>query len=121
MNPSSPLPAPAGLDGPLSEAHVGTPRFFTPATVSEDRRIMEATGGRAPRRCRDRPGERQERVMRRGQLVDAGPTPDVLGSPRHEYIRMLLSAVARPARSASRSSQRGARNRAGRRGAARAR
>ncbi len=36
-----------GLDGPLSEALVGTRRFFTKATVSEDKRSMEAKGGRA--------------------------------------------------------------------------
>ena len=35
-----------GLDGPLSEALVGTRRFFTKAKVSEDKRSMEAKGGR---------------------------------------------------------------------------
>ncbi len=36
-----------GLDSHLSEALVGTRRFFTKATVSEDKRSMEAQGGRA--------------------------------------------------------------------------
>ncbi|HET7397662.1 MAG TPA: nitrate reductase subunit alpha [Intrasporangium sp.] len=39
--------APAGFDGPLSEALVGTRRFFTRATVSADKRSMEAVGGRS--------------------------------------------------------------------------
>jgi nitrate reductase alpha subunit len=37
---------PGGLDGPLSEALVGTRRFFTRAEVSDDRRTMYAKGGR---------------------------------------------------------------------------
>ncbi len=37
----------AGLDGPLSEALVGTRRFFTHAEVSADKRTMHAEGGRA--------------------------------------------------------------------------
>ena len=36
-----------GLDGPLSEALVGTRRFFTRAEVSEDKRSLHAKGGRA--------------------------------------------------------------------------
>ncbi|MEO7129906.1 MAG: nitrate reductase subunit alpha [Dermatophilaceae bacterium] len=47
MNPSTTDHAPAGLDGPLSEALVGTRHFFTRATVSEDKRSMEAVGGRS--------------------------------------------------------------------------
>ncbi|HEY7720407.1 MAG TPA: molybdopterin-dependent oxidoreductase, partial [Pedococcus sp.] len=37
----------AGLDGPLSEALVGTRRFFTRAEVSDDKRSLYAKGGRA--------------------------------------------------------------------------
>jgi nitrate reductase alpha subunit len=36
----------AGLDGPLSEALVGTRRFFTKAEVSADGRTMQRVGGR---------------------------------------------------------------------------
>ncbi|GAB3073684.1 hypothetical protein GCM10027053_44040 [Intrasporangium mesophilum] len=35
-------------------------------------------------------------VMRRGQVVEDGATAEVLGNPRHEYTRLLLSAVPRP-------------------------
>ena len=37
----------AHVDGPLSEALVGTRRFFTRAEVSPDRRTMHAKGGRS--------------------------------------------------------------------------
>ena len=47
MNPSPTGLTETGLDGPLTEALVGTRRFFTKATVSEDKRSMEAKGGRA--------------------------------------------------------------------------
>jgi nitrate reductase alpha subunit len=48
MNDPSTAPAAAvGLDGPLTEALVGTRRFFTRAEVSEDKRSMTAHGGRA--------------------------------------------------------------------------
>lgn len=40
-------PATAGLDGPLSEALVGTRRFFTRAEVSPDQRSMYLQGGRS--------------------------------------------------------------------------
>lgn len=36
-----------GLDGPLSDALVGTRRFFTQATVSDDKRMLLREGGRA--------------------------------------------------------------------------
>ncbi|TKT78290.1 ABC transporter ATP-binding protein [Aquamicrobium sp. LC103] len=35
-------------------------------------------------------------VMYRGEIVETGRTDDVLGAPRHEYTRRLLSAVPRP-------------------------
>ena len=35
----------------------------------------------------------QVTVLRRGRVVEQGPTGVVLGSPRHEYTRALLSAV----------------------------
>ncbi|RIK15075.1 MAG: nitrate reductase subunit alpha, partial [Acidobacteria bacterium] len=38
---------PAGFDGPLSSALVGTRRFFTRGTVSEDRRTLSLEGGRS--------------------------------------------------------------------------
>ena len=47
MNPSPTGQTTAGLDGPLSEALVGTRRFFTRAEISEDKRMMLATGGRS--------------------------------------------------------------------------
>ncbi|GGK72324.1 nitrate reductase subunit alpha [Ornithinimicrobium pekingense] len=37
----------AGLDGPLSEALVGTRRFFTRGQVSQDRRTLSLQGGRS--------------------------------------------------------------------------
>ena len=37
----------SGLDGPLSEALVGTRRFFTKGTVSPDRRTLTEVGGRS--------------------------------------------------------------------------
>ncbi len=40
-------PGPAGLDGPLAEALVGTRRFFTRAEVSADRRTLHRAGGRS--------------------------------------------------------------------------
>ncbi len=39
--------SPAGLDGPLTEALVGTRRFFTRSEVSDDKRSIHATGGRS--------------------------------------------------------------------------
>jgi ABC-type oligopeptide transport system ATPase subunit len=31
--------------------------------------------------------------MYRGRLVESGPTPDVLDTPRHPYTQALISAV----------------------------
>ena len=39
--------SPAGLDGPLTDALVGTRRFFTRSEVSDDKRSIHATGGRS--------------------------------------------------------------------------
>ena len=35
-------------------------------------------------------------VMRDGQVVEAGPTPQVLDTPRHPYTRLLRSSVPGP-------------------------
>lgn len=35
-------------------------------------------------------------VMRRGSIVEAGPTAEVLAEPRHAYTRLLLESVPRP-------------------------
>jgi ABC-type glutathione transport system ATPase component len=35
-------------------------------------------------------------VMRHGAVVEAGPTPDVLGAPEHPYTRLLLDSVPHP-------------------------
>ncbi|MFE2930689.1 ABC transporter ATP-binding protein [Streptomyces sp. NPDC059278] len=35
-------------------------------------------------------------VMRRGRVVEAGATADVLGGPRHPYTRLLMDSVPRP-------------------------
>ena len=45
----------AGLDGPLTDALVGTRRFFTRSEVSDDNRSIHATGGRVRRRVLPRP------------------------------------------------------------------
>lgn len=45
--PTTDLPRSAGLDGPLSEALVGTRRFFTRAGISQDHRAMFVEGGRS--------------------------------------------------------------------------
>ena len=45
---------PAGIDGPLADALVGTRRFFTKAEVSGDKRALYAEGGRADWFYRDR-------------------------------------------------------------------
>ncbi len=34
-------------------------------------------------------------VMRRGELVETGPTEQLLGAPEHEYTQQLLGAVPR--------------------------
>ncbi|GAA1616455.1 dipeptide ABC transporter ATP-binding protein [Leucobacter chromiireducens] len=36
-------------------------------------------------------------VMRRGEIVESGPTEGLLSDPQHEYTRMLLDLVPRPA------------------------
>ena len=36
-------------------------------------------------------------VMRRGEIVESGPTEVLLSDPQHEYTRMLLDSVPRPA------------------------
>ncbi|MFK3677889.1 nickel ABC transporter ATP-binding protein NikE [Microbacterium sp. NPDC090218] len=35
-------------------------------------------------------------VMRRGEIVEAGPTEQLLGDPRHEYTRLLIDSVPVP-------------------------
>ncbi|MFJ3502536.1 MULTISPECIES: ABC transporter ATP-binding protein [unclassified Streptomyces] len=35
-------------------------------------------------------------VMRRGAVVEAGPTAEVLAAPRHPYTRLLMESVPRP-------------------------
>ncbi|AZM92384.1 MULTISPECIES: ABC transporter ATP-binding protein [Streptomyces] len=35
-------------------------------------------------------------VMRRGAVVESGPTQEVLAAPRHPYTRLLLDSVPRP-------------------------
>jgi ABC-type oligopeptide transport system ATPase subunit len=32
-------------------------------------------------------------ILRRGKIVEAGPTPEVFGNPQHEYTQTLLTAV----------------------------
>jgi peptide/nickel transport system ATP-binding protein len=32
-------------------------------------------------------------ILRKGRIVESGPTPDVFGSPQHEYTQVLLAAV----------------------------
>lgn len=36
-------------------------------------------------------------VMRRGEIVEAGPTEELLGRPQHPYTRLLIDSVPRPA------------------------
>jgi peptide/nickel transport system ATP-binding protein len=35
-------------------------------------------------------------VMRRGEIVESGPTIDLLSDPRHDYTKLLLDSVPRP-------------------------
>ncbi|GAA1596339.1 dipeptide ABC transporter ATP-binding protein [Leucobacter chromiireducens] len=36
-------------------------------------------------------------VMRRGEIVESGPTEALLSTPQHDYTRMLIDSVPRPA------------------------
>jgi ABC-type oligopeptide transport system ATPase subunit len=36
-------------------------------------------------------------VMRRGEIVEAGPTESLLGAPQHAYTQLLINSVPKPA------------------------
>ena len=57
----------AGLDGPLTDALVGTRRFFTRSEVSADKRSIHATG-------RARPATRSTGTAGRTTRSCAAPT-----------------------------------------------